>query len=811
MMTYLECLCKNKRPTDRPTKYLFLGFYNRDNTGDELYKIAFKRIFRKEKLLFECMDDVERVPDDVGTIVCGGGDIINSYFMDKFVRVLRASPGFCGRIYAVSVGIPYDEDVRYLGLFDHVFVRSSADHDLAKRAIGAKNVSLVLDAVQTIPRGYYSQLIQQSQQGSTNVGVYPATPIKATFPMFPEKLARALVGGFGGISTVRVHIVPFNLYEKNPTECDTAVCIELEKELEKLASNNMEVIRHAPESAKQCASILRSMDMNVCMRYHAAVISSASVGRAKTVIFSDEPKMHKFAYDTGCPILSPTPTAVRRLSSLMSKSISEAHVNVREPPKRPIAYEPDVVDVILRKTKIRSALVRPIGYVKPPVDSYRSAVRLLQGILESKGLCRSTIYDRGVCRGVDPGLVCYLLTGDVGSPHAYGLTQNMTRHDFVLDEAMRCIWHDAKESRNFLSAFAANETYYPNFANEIVDRKSAGAIVIDFDAGLLEAMRNYHRSGWPYAVSGLMPLHKSINIRASPSVYVDLYVDRTFHWGSEAYAAVERIPYRKPWIGVVHHTFESSTSPHNCTNLFKKPEFLESLAVCSGIVSLSKYMGVKLREALDRCGHRSVPVHVVYHPTETPAVTFKVSLFLSNEHRRVVQIGSWLRNRTSIGLLDLKGNVLALERSVLDYQLDQCEMMMTNVCGFSVPEAPTMNKYIKSPMKDVKHIKRLSNTAYDAMLTNNVVFLDLVDCSAVNTVIECLVRCTPIVVNRHPALEEVLRADYPGFYGTLEEASAILNSIEAIENCHSHLVRLDKTNFKLVTFVSKFIGIILQS
>jgi uncharacterized protein YdbL (DUF1318 family) len=107
----------------------------------------------------------------------------------------------------------------------------------------------------------------------------------------------------------------------------------------------------------------------------------------------------------------------------------------------------------------------------------------------------------------------------------------------------------------------------------------------------------------------------------------------------------------------------------------------------------------------------------------------------------------------------------------------------------------------------VEEIARLRNSDYDALLSQNAVFLELVDASAVNTVMECIVRNTPIFVNRLPALEEVLGTDYPGFYGLLANdddppAMTIVSDINSYKNAHLHLLRLaHKSRFDLDNFV----------
>ena len=64
-------------------------------------------------------------------------------------------------------------------------------------------------------------------------------------------------------------------------------------------------------------------------------------------------------------------------------------------------------------------------------------------------------------------------------------------------------------------------------------------------------------------------------------------------------------------------------------------------------------------------------------------------------------------------------------------------------------------------------------------------------------------RATPLVVNRLPALEEVLGGDYPGFYDNLEGASRILNDVSAVRACHEHLASLDPAGFSLDAFLHR--------
>jgi hypothetical protein len=68
----------------------------------------------------------------------------------------------------------------------------------------------------------------------------------------------------------------------------------------------------------------------------------------------------------------------------------------------------------------------------------------------------------------------------------------------------------------------------------------------------------------------------------------------------------------------------------------------------------------------------------------------------------------------------------------------------------------------------------VSDDEYDALLENSVVFLKLRDAPADTTVVECIARNTPILINRLPGVVEYLGEDYPFYYSSLDEAEAKL-------------------------------------
>ena len=110
-------------------------------------------------------------------------------------------------------------------------------------------------------------------------------------------------------------------------------------------------------------------------------------------------------------------------------------------------------------------------------------------------------------------------------------------------------------------------------------------------------------------------------------------------------------------------------------------------------------------------------------------------------------------------------------------------------------------------MASVEIVEKVSDSDYDRILESHVVFIKLFDASAVNTVIECCVRNTPILINKLPAVVEILGENYPFYFSSLEEASEKLNYGNVLKT-HLYLKTLDKKKLQIDTFVDQFTKIV---
>jgi len=298
---------------------------------------------------------------------------------------------------------------------------------------------------------------------------------------------------------------------------------------------------------------------------------------------------------------------------------------------------------------------------------------------------------------------------------------------------------------------------------------------------------NCHRSGWNYVIeNGLINFHNS-----KSEIILDGFLENTFIWRNINFKSMEIIPYKQKWVGFVHNPPNTPdwVTSMNQTNsaLFNNPEFKKSMENCLGIYTLSKYHADSVEEYLREY---NVKINYIYHPTEFPNVRFSVGEFLKNKRPRVINIGTWLRKQYSFYKLKTKLIKTKIQQDIKK----QAEVLKKEMeFGHAVNE---------KELDSVVTLDTLSNSDYDYMLSKNIVFLDLYDNSATNTIIECMSRQTPVLVNRLPAVIEYLGEDYPLYYSDLAEAEEKLNDTDLI--CSASVYLSQNSILEKVT-IEKFI------
>lgn len=295
-----------------------------------------------------------------------------------------------------------------------------------------------------------------------------------------------------------------------------------------------------------------------------------------------------------------------------------------------------------------------------------------------------------------------------------------------------------------------------------------------------------HRSGWGFVIQKLMSLHNSSGI------YFDDFLDITFGYNRNKNIDKKNIPYKKPWMGVIHHPpnicpwYEQSYRTRIDIHTFlNEPEFLISLEKCEGLIVLSNYLKKYLYDNFQQL--KKIPIIVVKHPTEPGELEWSFDKFKKASSAyglKILNIGYFLRNMTSI--YHLKSN----------RKLDK--YLMPSDMRYGLNNLSLELKYKNLSYIDKNSIKILNwqeNSFYDKLLEQSLVFLDLYDTSCNNAIIESIIRGTPLLINKHPAIEEYLGSDYPLYYNNIQETSNLIN-YDTIYEAHKYLINNKNNQFK---------------
>jgi hypothetical protein len=221
-------------------------------------------------------------------------------------------------------------------------------------------------------------------------------------------------------------------------------------------------------------------------------------------------------------------------------------------------------------------------------------------------------------------------------------------------------------------------------------------------------------------------------------------------------------PIGEPWVGFVHQVPKQSLPFPDLERLVQMTTWRASLPYCRGLWVLSEYVRCALRNL-----GVTVPIGLVRYATPTPTMYWAPEAMRTGP-REVYFIGGFLRNFQAFYDLD------AGDRTKILFAPQKFDPPALGIADNGSVE-----------VRD-----RVDSSTYERILARSVVFLNLFDAAANTTVVECLVRATPLIINRLKGAEEYLGVDYPLFYDSLEEAAVLLRSEERLVAGSLHLAAL---------------------
>lgn len=286
----------------------------------------------------------------------------------------------------------------------------------------------------------------------------------------------------------------------------------------------------------------------------------------------------------------------------------------------------------------------------------------------------------------------------------------------------------------------------------------------------------FHRSGWPYVFKYLE------KIASNSGILFDDFVEQNFCYKDRPTI------YREPWVGVFHHP---PTIPYfgnqreSLELMFQKPEFKESAKKLKLAVALSEHLAAFLRK------HLKCPVVVLKHPASSINIMWNLKSYRNNPAKQLVQVGYYLRNTQLINQIPLSSFIKTRLWTTKEWVRTFDERVKKHYEG---------KRLEFGGFKDRTFIPA---SHYDDLLCRNVVVMEVFDASASNGVLDCIVRNTPIVINKNPAVVEYLGPNYPLYFTDPLEIPTLV--AEKAEAAHLYLKSMDKSTLHAEYFIRKLL------
>jgi len=786
---------------------------------------------------------------DSDVILLGGGDILTDYFLDNVIKVFKNKPN---KIIAVSVGIPYSSIIyeNKLKIIDYIFLRSKQGLNVLSKYYDKSKIFYLPDISYFCENPFEIQAVKPNQKkrigiclsrhifDKNNVQYYDN--ILKSFALFIDYIT---CFGF------EIVLLPFNTNAHNSSENDLLIQNDLFARLKN--TSNVTVVNHKL-SPLEMNALFKTFYLCIPMRFHACLFSIYN-GIPFLPVFTTT-KINNLLLDIHWQFGYKLPVDTKDIPTNLDRSILigrfSSLVNLYpllQKKLKELVFDFDNLSILKAKI-LEEPIAKEFDFdIDTKLQIINKTFQAANAFMTRKGL---DIDFRLADKSYHPiltNIVSYNLINKIDSPYNYGLSQKMFNDNYNYVEEWKWILKDYTNSKP---------------SEQIVIYSNPLGL---FNLNLHHDQNDYsgvHRSGWQYVYTYLQQYHNE-----DSDLYLDLYIDKTFHWKKELNKELGIIPYTKKWVGFVHHTFDTEFSHFNNIELLKNEDFIESLKTCKGLFVLSVYLRNDFIRRLNILGISNVPVFALVHPTETLVSQFDYDKFLGNNDKKIIHIGGWLRNIYSYYLTKfptnitlrvcallsrsfnirktiLKGshmnNYLPLENFqekfenfLLDPNNCYCQhggggespCVSSSPCISITPcvsrDKCKMNNWYKhfydhvvSIIDSVDVLDKVNNEEFDDLLTQNVIFINLVDASAVNTLIECIVRNTPIIINRHPAVIELLGNSYPLYFNTDNYTQMnidilnLLSNKDRIYNAHIYLRKLNKNVFTINYFIKNFLDIL---
>ena len=767
------------------------GYYNKQNLGDDLFLELAQKIFIKYRNLncrYINLDsignkNIEDTCNFADRIVLFGGETINDYFLDKLIFIRDfAITNLKKYIPIYGLGVSCNSDYNHIqfksDIFDYLVLRNNKDYDFFSKRFNKNMCKYIPDIVflkkKVISYNFWSKPTNK------RVGFFLSqTAVSNLTYEHIETYYKSIIS-----------IINYWIYKGRDVWLFPMCCGDSKNEDDRIINSAI----FEKLSVKERENVLlftnhnliienmQNLEFAVCWRFHAHVLSISY--EIPFISISKTPKVLNLLLDNNLDdLMYHDKNLVQGINYIITNKsmIKERLSNV---------YQNNLKLSIFYKNP--NTYLNIQKYNAPFYINIDSKFNIIYNQIYLHYLSKITSNDFDF----NVNLLIYLVLGNTKSPYHWGLSEKLRSGGLIENMANDIKWLILEEMKS-----SGKSTYY-----KLLNYLNMGSIMyptrnercINIYHYEQNDMKDIHRSGWQYVINGIDEHFGTFDPKAT---FCDLYLDRTFHWNYDLNTKLGIIPYNKVWIGFIHHTTLTGYTDFNVIEMFKKPNFIESLKYCQGLFVLSHYLQENVKKIIDAL-ELDIIVEKLHHPTEfiQEKNCFSIQKFINNKKRKIIQIGAWYRDISYIYKLNLGNNILGLEKSALIGP-----NMEGHYNSVSSGEQISRDKLVRDKIvsySEVAIIKKLHNFEYDILLSENIVSINLIDCSAANTIIECIVRNTPLLINKLPSIIEYLGKDYPFYYDNLLDASIKANSIDLIKKTYAYLKSMDKTKLKLETFIN---------
>ena len=273
---------------------------------------------------------------------------------------------------------------------------------------------------------------------------------------------------------------------------------------------------------------------------------------------------------------------------------------------------------------------------------------------------------------------------------------------------------------------------------------------------------DHHNGGWSYAL-------KSLNkVSGVNGVRLECFLDKNFCWINSNQEIIQ-----EDWVGILHNPIEAPQWYLNQVRnkqITKSSSFIKSLENCKGLYVFSNYEKKILFGHINKF-KQDININVLRHPVSKSENKWSIENF--NSDKKIIHVGWWLRDIQSFYRLETN--------------IRKIRIKLNNSIESKI------NQIFKLNSDSVIEIDNLDENEYDEILCNSVVFINLIDSVVNNTVLECIERNTPILINRNSSVEEYIGKDYPLFYENISDIKNLMTESKLIEaNLHLKKINLNR-------------------